>query len=597
MLPPALNNALQQIEIGRFSQAEPLLRRYLQRTPRDVYALRLMSSVMRGTSRIDQAVFFLKQAAAAAPTDADVLCDLSEVLTLARQHAEAVTAAQRAVDLYPNLAGTHMRLGAALEAAQKPVEAEREYRRAIELDQTLAIAHCHLADLHLKFGEPEAALLRARETARYSDRFQHQATVAVFSNYASGIAPAQIRAEHVETVRRMELVGKPPLPPLASLNIDKDPERRLRVAFLSPDFLEHSVAYFAEPIIQHIDREKFELFAIYPSQKSDKVTARIRGRCSKFHVLPEPNEAEVIKLLRQDKIDIAIDLAGYTASTALWPLRQRVCPLQLTYIGYPNTTAIPTVDARLVDAVTDPSNPPGSADALCTERLVRLGGCFLCYNAPTDIPAVAPSPAAADPARGVCFGSFNFLGKCGEKTRAHWARILKAVPNSTLLLKDGVFESDAAKARIRDDFARRGVDPSRLELIAKTASRNDHLGQYAKVDIGLDPFPYNGTTTTCEAMLMGVPVVTVAGETHVSRVGASLLTAVGLSELVARNEDESVRICTELAGDRARLAKLRIGMRERMLGSALCDQKGHADRFGNALRGLWREWCGSRVHL
>jgi len=587
-----LEQALRFIHAGQPARAEPLLRRILQRSPRDAVALRTLASIMQQSGRMDQAIFNYQQAAAAAPNDVSILSDLASTLLDHQQIDEGVTIAQRAVAMAPSDAGAHMLLGKGLELADQFLAARAAYEQAIAMKPTFAMAHCHLADLLIKMGEPELAFERARQTSAHSHNFLHQATTAAFSNYVAGLTPQAVKQEHLETVRRMDLVAKPSLPPLSSLNIDKNPDRPLRIAFLSPDFVQHSVTYYSEPIISNLDRAQFELTAVFPSQISDATTTRLRKLFSRFHVLPEPNEAQVINLLRTDRIDIAIDIGGYTNSSALWTLRQRICPVQVSYIGYPNTTAITNIDYRIVDSTTD---PVGQAEALCTERLVRIDPCFLCYGAPADAPPVTPAPCTLIANTPVTFGSFNFVGKMSRDTKDLWARVLLAVPGSTLLLKEGFFTSADVRAHVRAAFASRGVDPERIIMIAKTPSRNEHLALYGRVDIALDPMPYNGTTTTCEALLMGVPVLAVEGPSHVSRVSASLLRAVGAeaASLVARSPDELVNLAVELAADRARLAHLRQTLRPTMLASPLCDAPTHAVKFGHALRTMWQTYCAA----
>ncbi|MGQ0626715.1 MAG: O-linked N-acetylglucosamine transferase, SPINDLY family protein [Phycisphaerales bacterium] len=582
-----LQLALDHFQAQRFAQAEPLLRRHLQKNPRDGMALRALGSLLTQTDRLEQAIFTLEQAVRLTPEDAELRRQLVDVYAESTLSAKGLPHAEKAVALDPSHAGSHIALGKLVESTAAYDRAEECYRRAIALNPAEAMAHCHLADLHLRTGDPEAAFQRAKETARHSQNFLHQGTAASFSLYSSEPTPAESLAEHAEAVRRMDLVPKPPLAPLRSLNISRDPERVLRVAWLSPDFIDHSVSYFAEPLIRGLDRSRYELVCLFPSRRVDAVTRRLRPLFSVWHDLPEPNESLVIRLLREARVDIAIDLGGYTNSSILWCLRQRVCPVQVSYLGYAGTTAMPSIDYRIVDSKTDPAP---AADALAVESLVRLDPSFLCYQPATDIPPVAPLPAS-DPAAPITFGSFNNIGKLSRDARALFAAVLQANPTARLMLKDGVLAVDDARRRIGTAFKDLGIDPARITLIDRTPTRNDHLATYHKVDIGLDPTPYNGTTTTCEALLMGVPVVTLEGATHAARVGSSLMQSVGLPGLIAHSSQEYVSTATNLAADRAALATLRAGMRPRLLTSPLCDQPAAVARFDAALRTMWRSWC------
>jgi predicted O-linked N-acetylglucosamine transferase (SPINDLY family) len=588
---PAILAALGHHRAGRSDQAEQALRRLVQRTPNDPGALAALGALLFELERPDQAVFFLDRAAALAPHDPALHQTRAETLIAARNFPAALAAARLAASLAPDDAPAIMLRGKALEHAGELDAAEADYRRAIKLDPKLAMAHCHLADLLLLTGEPEAAYAAAKNTAPADPtEFLHQATVATFSNYASGLSPAAVRADHDETARRCLAVPRPPVPPYQGT---PDPDRPLRVAFLSPDFVDHSVSYFFEPLLEHLPTD-LRPYGYFASRKSDGVTARLRARCVGWHTLPAPNEAQVIALLRADRIDVAVDLAGYTNHSLLWTLRQRVCPVQATYLGYPNTTALPHMDARLVDSITDPQGP---ADALASERLVRLDPCFLCYRLPADAPPLPP-PGTPAPARPPTFGSFNLLGKCSAEAIDLWTSILRALPAARLLLKDGSFAHSDARKRTAARFAARGIDPSRLDLLAKAPTRAEHLRLYERVDVALDPFPYNGTTTTCEALAMGVPVVTLAGNMHAGRVGASLLSAVGLPDLVADTPRRYAAVATALVQDTPRLAALRgpgpQGLRARLAASPLGDAPAHARRFAAAVRDLWRGWCATK---
>jgi predicted O-linked N-acetylglucosamine transferase (SPINDLY family) len=256
----------------------------------------------------------------------------------------------------------------------------------------------------------------------------------------------------------------------------------------------------------------------------------------------------------------------------------------VTAIGYPNTTGLPAVDWRVVDSITD---PPG-AEAYCTERLLRLDPCFLCYR-PPDL-AVEPSMPAAEP---ITFGSFNNSAKIGAECTALWARVLQAVPGSRLLMKSQTLADPAVQESIRRRLGEGGIAEDRVELISQSSTRAEHLALYGRVHVALDSVPYNGTTTTCEALWMGVPVVALRGDRHASRVAASLLTAAGHPEWVAEDTDGFVRIASALVADMPRLALIRTSLRDELRDSPLLDAKAYAQRFHSAIRGCWREWCES----
>jgi predicted O-linked N-acetylglucosamine transferase (SPINDLY family) len=288
-------------------------------------------------------------------------------------------------------------------------------------------------------------------------------------------------------------------------------------------------------------------------------------------------------VLLGDQLDILIDLAGHTERNRLPLLGRRLAPVQATYLGYPNTTGLRTMDYRLVDAVTD---PVGEADDRCTERLLRFAPTAWCYAPPADAPLPSPGPAARG--EGVAFGCFNNFSKVTDEMLAVWARILAGVPGSRLVLKGFGLGEGALRAAALARAAAAGIDPLRIELLGRTVGQAEHLAAYARVDIALDTFPYHGTTTTCEALWMGVPVVTLAGDRHSSRVGISLLESVGHGEWVASDWTTYVSKAADLAGDAVRLGALREALREEVRRSALSDHAGQSDRFAAALEEMAR---------
>ena len=308
-------------------------------------------------------------------------------------------------------------------------------------------------------------------------------------------------------------------------------------------------------------------------------------------------DLEICRLVETDQIDILIDLGGLTQNNNATVFAYKPAPVQATYCGYPNTTGLPTIDWRIVDAITDP--PAGSAaaaaavaagqpdfDARCTERLMRLDPCFLCYAPPTDAPVPMRDPAFSAPT----FGSFNANKKIVTPLLEVWARLMKATPSSRFILKNFEFKDAQPRERIVKAFERAGVESSRIEVLGPAERIADHLAIYTRIDVAMDTMPYNGTTTTCEALWMGVPVVTTAGKTHAARVSASLLEAVGLGELIARDPEHMIELATQVVNDPARLAAYRATIRGKMAASPLCNATHFAQQMGEALRRMWQEY-------
>ena len=369
---------------------------------------------------------------------------------------------------------------------------------------------------------------------------------------------------------------------------DRDPERRLRIGYVSPDFRSHSVSHFLGPLLAGHDRRQFEIFGYAQVAHPDIETRRLRGLADAWRSTVGMTTQAVAARIRDDKIDILVDLAGHTANSRLLVFGERPAPVQAAWLGYPNTTGSAAMDYRLTDDIADPQGP---GDALHSEELARLPNGFLCFAPAAEAPAVADPPLLANGQ--VTFGSFNNLSKVGAATVAAWAPILARVPGSRLLLKGRALANEQARLRLESLFAASNIDAARLEFHAWIDSRSGHLGAYDRIDIGLDPFPYNGTTTTCETLWMGVPVIALCGDRHAGQVGASILARVGLAALSADTVDDYVAAAVSLAGDAARLVELRRVLRATMAASPLCDAASFTRDIEAAYRQMWRHWCQS----
>jgi predicted O-linked N-acetylglucosamine transferase (SPINDLY family) len=362
------------------------------------------------------------------------------------------------------------------------------------------------------------------------------------------------------------------------------------VGYVSIDFRRHSVAYFLEPILAAHNRESFEVFCYADVPVPDDATERLRRHANHWREIGGRSDAEIAELVRNDGIDILVDLVGHTASRLLRVFARKPAPIQISYLGYPGTTGLSSIDYRLTDALTD---PVGITERHHTEKLVRLEDSAWCYRPPAEAPPIAQPPFAT---RGVVtFGSFNMLPKISPQMIELWAKILAATAGSRMVVKTRSFSDEPSRQRVAALFRRAGVDPSRLDLRSRTEAQVGHLADYGNIDIELDTFPYNGTTIICESLWMGVPVVTLAGQTHVSRVGLSLLSNVGLQDLAAKTPDDYVRIATGLAGDPKRLMELRATMRQRMLQSPLLNEARFTRGVESVYRMMWQAWCSQRL--
>ena len=357
---------------------------------------------------------------------------------------------------------------------------------------------------------------------------------------------------------------------------------QLRVGLISPDLREHSVAYFVEPLLSGWNSDRVYSACFVTVVHEDKVTQRLMAKAGAWRLLAMSSIGLVSEALRNDDIHVAIDLAGHTAGSAIGAMAFEQALLQVNFCGWPSTSGMDAIDVRIVDSLTDPAGHPYDAQTHATERLLRIDPCFLCYRPPEDAPPVAPGPA--ERGEPITFGSYNALKKVSRAALEAWARVLREVPDSRFVVKTRALEDDHTREDLMKRLEDLGVDRSRLELLTPTKTTREHLELYSKMDIALDTFPYAGTTTTCESLLMGVPVVTRVGQYHAGRVGLSLLTNVGLGHLCAPDIDGYVKAAEALASDRAKLVAMRRSLRSQLLASTLCDQQAYADRFEKALR-------------
>ncbi|MBM4107472.1 MAG: hypothetical protein FJ255_01445 [Phycisphaerae bacterium] len=577
--------ALALLNAGRAAEARDLVQRALARAPHDLGLQNLMARASLQLGDHQRAAYFLERIVAARPGDAAALANLGNALAAGGAVERAEPLLRKALAGDAGSAGVRHSLWNLLMDARRVGEAAGVCRDGLALTpgDPLLTVDLATADAALARAEEGVAALRAIADRHPEMRQLHQA-LAFFLNYAPGVDPAEILAAHrryADLVRRLTPGDGPP-------TADRDPERRLRVGVLSSDLRTHSVAYFARAIFEGLDRTSFEVVGYSLSTTpADPMTRALADAAHAWHDVGGLQNEALVARVRGDRIDILLELNGLTRGGRLAALMRRAAPVQVSMIGYAATTGWPTMDYRVVDALTD---PPG-AEAFASERLLRLDPCFLCYTPPDRPPEVEPVGRRS----GVVFGSFNDIAKLNARVIEAWARLLARAEGSRLLLKSHALRD----ATIADDLTARfesaGVGRGRLQLLGWTADTNEHLSLYRGVDVALDTFPYCGTTTTCEALLMGVPVVSLVGDAerpvHAARVGLSLLSAVGALELAASSEGEYVEKAASLAADEGRRRGYRAGLRERLLASPLCDRRAYAARLGGALREAWRSTC------
>jgi protein O-GlcNAc transferase len=614
-----LDQAHNALEHRRFPTARQLLQRALRLAPDEPEVHDAMRSALAGLGLHSAALVHARRAAELVPDNLGVLNSLVGALIATGDPALAVPVARKMVELSPEDPACHTALLAVLIKAGMLIDCQEAGEAALERFPTMQEIMFPLASAYLEQG-------RAEKTSAILAQFLFDETsshllagfLCTVSNYAWPTDRAAVRRRHDNFGRLTTLADFKPLytharpapAPKAPINAPfpgRGRDGRLRVAFISSDLRYHSVSFFIEHLLERLDRARFQLACYNAAPFEDEVSARLRSIITRdfgenaWRRIPTRSDTDTAKQIVDDRIDVLVDLNGLTAGERCDVLRLRPAPVQVSAIGYPNTTGLATVHFRIVDAITDPPPPRGLDDA--AERLVRLHPTFLCYRPPANVPPRATPPlsnAALSPdqiqrGHGIAFCSFNNLMKLTDITVELWSRILTQLPDATLILKTTALRDPRVAQATTQRFVLHNIDPARIQTLGFIDGVSHHLAAYDRAHIALDTFPYCGTTTTCEAFLMGLPVVSLAPEpplgVHAMRVGASLLTSVGLPELIATTQDDYVRTAVDLARDRPRLDALHASLRSRLLQSPLCDEPAYAKAFGDALVDMHHSWA------
>jgi predicted O-linked N-acetylglucosamine transferase (SPINDLY family) len=614
-----LGNALARQR--RFEEASSAYRKALELKPGFVDADVALGSALDELGKLDDAVFHYRRALQSQPGVAPVYGNLGAVLIKQRQFAEAAVAFRRALELDPGQTHLHYGLGtaywrlghmdAALNAFQSMVkshpdhgvshvmlgllfqnngrllESVESYRRAIELTPDDVVTHNNLGGLYRQLGQLDEAAASWRRALEISPDLHaaHSNLIFLDTSRASGPTAAlieQARSFGVAAARNAKI-------PEDWAN-SPDPDRLLRIGFVSGDLCAHPVGYFLLAFLTSLNKQavgRLESYAYFSNATEDGISARIRAQCHGWRQVHSLDDEALVRLIRDDGIDILIDLSGHTGENRLPAFALKPAPVQATWLGYLGTTGVAAVDYLIADEWTLPPD----LEPQFTEKIWRLPRSYLCFTPPTEDGAIGPLPALSNGY--VTFGSFNNLGKVGPDVVSLWARVLDAVPRSRLLLKTMQFVEPGVRENVAQQFARHGISGSRLVLEPPVA-RPDYLKPFNRVDIALDPFPYPGITTSVVCLWMGVTFITLAGKTFMARQGVGLLNNAGLADWVATDVDDYVKMAVRRAGDLQSLQQIRQELRARVLASPIFDAPSFAHDFENAMRGMWHVWCKQR---
>lgn len=571
-------------KLKRFKEAISCYQQALSLNPDSLDTLENLGCALLENGRPSQAIELLQQVVKRKPDSAASHFNLGEAYRKIKQYQNALDHLAAAVNLNPEFPEAHIGLGQILSKQGDMTPARYHFNKALEQQPQNKIIYDNLASVDRDQGRINDALSHHEKALSFQpdDAATHSSRLVTLL-YWYGNEGGRLLKEHKiwnEQHAQHLLTATPHF-----INA-KIIDRRLRIGYVSPDFRLHSVSFFLEPLLKHHDKSHFEIICYSDVEEKDTITSRLKETSDTWHDIKGIPDTEVVDRIIKDRIDILVDLTGHFADNRMLVFARKPAPVQVTYIGYPCTTGLSTMDYRLTDKWADPK---GVTDSFHTEELIRLPHGFLCYLPPADSPA--PDSAPRPHGRNITFASFNNLSKISPDAVKTWARILKEVSNSTLVMKSKPLDDEGVKDDLRARFQEEGIPASRIRLSGFKMTVKEHLSLYNTVDIALDTFPYNGTTTTCEALWMGVPVITREGNTHVSRVGSSLLSRLGLTELVAATRDEYIKKAVRLAGDRKKLQDFRAELRPLMIRSNLLHAEEFTRTLENAYWDMWKKWC------
>ena len=488
----------------------------------------------------------------------------------------------RAIRQRPNWAEAHVHLGFVYYSLRELTEAEASYRRALELepDHVEALNSLGANILNNEGRIEEARVVYQQALALKPNHTGCHSNLVLNEQYAPGVTRAGLAEVHAEWERRHAASLRSSWRPFTRT---RDPERPLRLGFVSGDFFYHPVGVFLAPVLERLARDQWFTVCYANQQKNDELTRRLTAAAGLWREVHDLSDEALAERIRADEIDLLVDLSGHTGRNRLLTFARRPAPVQLTWMGYVGTTGLSAIDYLIADRC----HVPLGCEEHYREQVLRLPDGYLCYEPPAYAPPVGPLPALT--AGHVTFGCFNNVAKITAAVVAIWSEILRRQPSSRLVLKYHWLDDAGLRQRLSNLFAVESINPARVEMLGST-THLDQLKQYNRIDVALDSFPYAGGLTTCESCWMGVPVVTCPGETFASRHSLSHLFNIGLTETIANNLTEYVDKAVSLAGDLPYLADLRMGLRKQMELSPLCDCDRYTVQFAGALRKVWRAW-------
>jgi protein O-GlcNAc transferase len=583
-----LGNALRALD--RRDAAASSYARAVALDPRRFAAWFNLGQLQSEMDRADEAAMAFRQALAIEPASDAARVGLAFALLSgakgrtdrAPANAEAAALLEDRWSQAPDPTQARLVLAAALEASGRLTDALSHFEALVAEHPEIADLHNRLGNCYNRLGRPSDAVREYRETFRLAPEFHHALTSVLGAlNSVPDVSSDQVFDAHRDWA---QIIAAPLYPTTPAFVNDRDPDRRLRIGYVSPDLRQHPVGILFAPVLDRHDGAAFETYCYYNFARDDRMTERMRRAAAHWREVADLDDAALAARIRVDRIDILVDLAGHTTRTRLPTFAERPAPVQVSWLGYFNTTGVATMD----HFVTDPYSSPPGQERFYVEKLVRLPATRFCYAPPEYMPEVNALPAL----RGghVTFGCFNSLAKVNVRVLALWARLLAALPDARLVLQAGALSDAPNRERFRALAAAQGISSERLDL-RPFAPVEDAAASYHDIDIALDPFPFCGGMTSLEALWMGVPVVTLPQAMIAGRQTAALLANLGLAELIAKDEAQYVDIAVSLAKDLPGLAALRADLRERFRSSPLADTERFTRDLERAYREMWRSWA------
>lgn len=570
---------------GRIDEAIKLYMQALSLQPELVEGLANLGGALLDRGRLDEALVHLQKAISLQPFNTQTWGQMGNVLMAGGKHDEAVECYKKALQIAPEAAELHNNFGCVLKNMGKLDQAIDEFHHAADLDPGYVAAYANLGGALRERGQTDAAIGQLTEAITINPGLSE-----VHSLLASAFLylPSFEERAAEEHFRWSEVHAKPfygSIPEHANV---RDVSRKLKIGYVSNDFRFHATSFFIEPIFEAYDRSQFEIICYSNATNTDSVTRRLMALVDAWRDIAGLPDEAVYEMVREDQVDILVDLMGHTNRNRLLVFARKPSPIQVTWIGYPYTTALRTMDYWIADQIA--ADPCLKGSQPHSEELVLLPDFFMCFKPTPDSPSVNDLPAIQ--AGHITFGSFNANVKVNSEVIELWSKILNSISDSRLIMLT-VPEGEAQQI-VHAQFARHGITPDRVELVPRL-THEEFLLLHRRVDIALDPFPYNGTTTSLHGLWMGVPFISLLGNTFAARVGASILENLGLSEFIAESPDAYIEIAIKNASDLNKLRALRTQLRERMQGSPLVDASRFTQNLENAYHHMWTEYCSGQA--